>query len=512
MRSLFPGRLFRGQFHSGWLALAFAAVFAVAAPRAGALLSPASANAAGAGRVSISRVRIVRVALAQGAVELNQQDGRGWQILPVNAPLSEGDQIRTGPDGRAEIQFEAGSTAQLIPNSEMTLQRMALASRDGASERLTDVAVTRGTAFFNLRSADVAGFRVLVPQGVATVPAGGHGVFRVNVGEDQSAVRVLSGQAEVASAGGAYLLKKNDLLTAATSAPAALAKDKTRDSWDQWSEAQERADKAATLHAELASYGAWRDGWWYPGDMPMGWSPFANGMWFYDPMIGYQWVSMYPWGWAPFHFGMWMDTGLGWAWSPLAGGAYYYDSPFIYGLPYAFAAAAAGGGAAAHPPGIGGVIAVRRPAVKRPTPPPRPNNRRLNPAPAIAMIRSGGAAISARELGTPAWYALRLREAPRSLSPALRAQMNAGQRAALNRSRATWRDQQRRVLWAQRRARERAEPLAAFGGPPGAALGGGVRGGPAARPGPSSAPRMMSPMPMRGAAGGGARMGGRGSR
>lgn len=377
-----------------------------------------------AAATQFSRARIVRISLAQGTVEINQQDGRGWQRVAINAPLTQADQVRTGVDGRAEVEFEAGSTVKLIPNGELTFQRLELAP-DG--EHLSDVAVTQGTAFFTLNDHDAPGFRALFPEGVATAPDN-KARFRVTVANGTGEVRVLDGKAEVAAANDSYLLKKNDLLALTATAPAALAKVRAEDSWDEWSQALDKQAGGQAIKAQLANYGQWQGGWWHPSGVAAGWNPYMNGAWFFDPTLGYMWDSFYDWGWAPFHYGMWWDSPSGWAWSPL-GGSFFMGGPLLVTT------------------GMGGTAA----GLKVPTPPPTPPIHRVAVA-GIATVRSNGAVASARTLGTPGWYQAhagmgRMNRAGISGSAAM-ARMDSNQMAALKRARSTASFDRQQAMWA----------------------------------------------------------------
>jgi hypothetical protein len=57
----------------------------------------------------------------------------------------------------------------------------------------------------------------------------------------------------------------------------------------------------------------------------MGWSPFAGGGWFNDPIYGWAFIGSQPWGWLPYHYGGWVfDPFFGWLWSPGLGFGYGY--------------------------------------------------------------------------------------------------------------------------------------------------------------------------------------------
>lgn len=338
----------------------------------------------------LSHARIVRISLAQGA-QINVEDGGGWKNALPNMPVTEGDVLRTGASGRAEVEFEDGSTVRLIPDTQVVFQQLAL---DAKGVRLNGVAVTAGTAFFTLQPKDSQAFRAIFPEGVATVPDK-KAEFQIAVSGQQARVQMLGGRAEIAAAGQPYMLKKGDLLTLDEQAPAELAKAKADTSWDQWNRQRNEVMEADARRGhgwdgdafyglgELNAYGAWQDGMWYPAGMPMGWSPYMNGDWFYDPAFGYMWDSFYPWGWAPFHYGMWMETPMGWAWSPEGG---------MFFEPYSMAMYT-GGGMMLLPP---------RPATAAVT-------MQRTPAPGITTVRSGGRSAPARIVGTRAWNLMQAR-------------------------------------------------------------------------------------------------------
>lgn len=72
----------------------------------------------------------------------------------------------------------------------------------------------------------------------------------------------------------------------------------------------------------LAPYGTWASHGRYgrvfvPGDVGVGWQPYARGYWRQDPRYGRLWVSSEPFGWATYHYGRWgLDSRLGWFWVP----------------------------------------------------------------------------------------------------------------------------------------------------------------------------------------------------
>src|SRR5579872_2288612 len=96
-----------------------------------------------------SHVRIVRLSYVEGDAQMDAGMGAGFQNATMNVPVVQGDRLRTGEDGRVEIQFEDGSTARLAPNSEMTFAEMGLMT-SGAT--VTSISLDEGEAEFNIAS------------------------------------------------------------------------------------------------------------------------------------------------------------------------------------------------------------------------------------------------------------------------------------------------------------------------------------------------------------------------
>src|SRR6202521_2307502 len=64
-----------------------------------------------------SQARIVRLSDVQGGVQIDKNSGLGFENAFLNLPITQGTQLRTGEKGRAEIEFEDGSSLRLTPNT-----------------------------------------------------------------------------------------------------------------------------------------------------------------------------------------------------------------------------------------------------------------------------------------------------------------------------------------------------------------------------------------------------------
>src|SRR5712672_2900412 len=73
-----------------------------------------------------SQVRIVRLSDVQGSVQIDKNTGMGFENAFLNLPLPQGVTVQTRDNGRAEIEFEDGSTLRLTPNSKVEFSTLGL--------------------------------------------------------------------------------------------------------------------------------------------------------------------------------------------------------------------------------------------------------------------------------------------------------------------------------------------------------------------------------------------------
>src|SRR6266849_3187000 len=95
-----------------------------------------------------SKARIVRLSEVQGTVQIDRATGDGFDKAFINLPVIEGSKLKTGKDGRAEVEFEDGSALRLAPDSEVDFTQLALGD-DG--QKLSTVQLVSGTLYANLR-------------------------------------------------------------------------------------------------------------------------------------------------------------------------------------------------------------------------------------------------------------------------------------------------------------------------------------------------------------------------
>src|SRR5579863_3047988 len=66
-----------------------------------------------------SQVRIVRLSDVHGMVQIDKNSGLGFENAFANLPITQGTQLRARQNGRAEIEFEDGSTVRITPGTTL---------------------------------------------------------------------------------------------------------------------------------------------------------------------------------------------------------------------------------------------------------------------------------------------------------------------------------------------------------------------------------------------------------
>jgi len=97
-----------------------------------------------------SQVRIVRLSQVDGAMQIDRNTGQGYERAFLNLPITEGAKLKAGAEGRAEVEFEDGSTLRLTPDTVVEFPQLSL--RDSGA-RVSTVNVVQGTAYVNFTAS-----------------------------------------------------------------------------------------------------------------------------------------------------------------------------------------------------------------------------------------------------------------------------------------------------------------------------------------------------------------------
>ncbi|MGD0414108.1 MAG: FecR family protein [Terriglobales bacterium] len=293
-----------------------------------------------------SKARIVRLSDVQGTVQIDRAAGDGFDKAFLNLPVIEAARVKTGKDGRAEVEFEDGSALRLAPDSEVDFIRLAL-GEDG--QKLSTVQLVSGTVYASLhpKNAREKSDQFLLNFGRESVTVSEAAHFRVELADATATLAVFkgklsattpSGQFEVAEKHSATIDLGNNELTKddpARKDTFVIAKNYAAEPSDDWDRQQtDYHDRYAPASgssisspygygmSDLNYYGNFMTvpGYgnvWQPYFSGANWSPFQDGAWAFYPGAGYMFVSGYPWGWMPYNYGNWaFAPGFGYVWQP----------------------------------------------------------------------------------------------------------------------------------------------------------------------------------------------------
>ena len=274
-----------------------------------------------------SQARIVRLSDVQGSVQIDKNTGAGFESAFVNLPITQGTQVRTGDRGRAEVDFEDGSSLRLTPNTTVEFSKLALSD---SGKRVSSVHLVQGMAYVNwLGKDDLA---VDFSREKLAIDHAAH--FRLDASNQIANLAVYKGDVDVEGPNGKLSVEKKknasfDLTQDDKSTVTGKIQEAPLDSWDK--EASSYHDQYAKNNtnspygyglADLNYYGAYNNvpGYgmmWQPYFTGVGWDPFLDGAWGFYPGYGYMFASAYPWGWLPYRYGTWMFVpSNGWMWQP----------------------------------------------------------------------------------------------------------------------------------------------------------------------------------------------------
>ncbi len=301
--------MYKPQLHSMvWTALACAL-----------LALPATAD---------SQARIVRLSDVQGTVQINKNSGLGFENAFANLPITQGTELRTRENGRAEIEFEDGSTLRLTPNTAVEFSTLGASD---AGKRVSTVDLVEGKAYVNWLGKSGDEFTLNFSQEKVTLTQAAH--FRVASSSSIAEVASFKNTLEVVGPSGAVKVDKKKMVTFDVHAndQPTLAKNFEEDTYDQWDKqsieyhdqySKNNSNSYAYGSSDLGYYGGYSSvaGYgtlWQPYFAGAGWNPFLDGAWSWYPGFGYMWASAYPWGWMPYYYGSWVYApGYGWGWQP----------------------------------------------------------------------------------------------------------------------------------------------------------------------------------------------------
>src|ERR1700722_2174215 len=155
-----------------------------------------------------SQARIVRLSDVQGGVQINKNAGLGFENAFLNLPVTQGTQLRTGERGRAEIEFEDGSTLRITPNTTLAFSTLGLSDE---GNRLSTVNLTEGRAYVNWLGKSGDKFTLLFSQEKVELTQPAH--FRVGVSSDAAQIASFKSDLAVIAPTGTVKVDKKKMVS-----------------------------------------------------------------------------------------------------------------------------------------------------------------------------------------------------------------------------------------------------------------------------------------------------------
>jgi len=270
--------------------------------------------------------RVGRVADVGGELFLAPQDAPDqWIAIGLNYPVTTGDNLWVGNEGRAEIDF-GGGQFRLAGNTSLHLSRL--------DDRNFALYVAQGRVIVRVRVLD-PGDTARIDTPNSQVALTRSGLYRIEVSEDRqhTQLAVREGEAVVDTGMNAQQVLPGQSATLDGAAPpyAELRNGVGSDGFDTWSANRDRhydrgranapVSRQMVGYADLDQYGQWDTApeygaVWYPAGVGVDWAPYRNGYWTDVGGWGATWVDYAPWGYAPFHYGRWAYIRGRWGWCP----------------------------------------------------------------------------------------------------------------------------------------------------------------------------------------------------
>ena len=97
-----------------------------------------------------SQARIVRLSTVDGNVQIDRNTGQGFERAFLNLPVTQGTKLRIRGEGRAEIEFEDGSTLRIASDTQVEFPQLSLLD---SGSKASSVNVASGTAYINFAGA-----------------------------------------------------------------------------------------------------------------------------------------------------------------------------------------------------------------------------------------------------------------------------------------------------------------------------------------------------------------------
>ena len=269
--------------------------------------------------------RVARLSYISGAVSLRVGGVDEWTAAGRNRPLTSGDAVWTGADGRAELH---------TGNAALRLDARTAATLLEVGTHATQVKLTEGTASLHVRELDEdEEYEIDTPDAAISILRAGEYRVEVSGTAPGTAVVVRSGSAEVTGEGASFVVRARQeaRVPGAAGRSYSITDARPADQFDAFCQDRDRREDRALAskrlpgrmigYEDIDEYGDWRmdavyGSMWIPRGVAAGWAPYRFGHWVWMEPWGWTWIDDAPWGFAPFHYGRWASSAGRWGWIP----------------------------------------------------------------------------------------------------------------------------------------------------------------------------------------------------
>lgn len=269
--------------------------------------------------------RVARLSLMEGEVQLAPAGTEEWADAVLNRPITSGDRVYAGADGRAELQI---GTASVHLDRSTGFEFIEL------DDDVNQMSLTEGVATIRIRTlGDRERIQVETPNATVRFLHPGDYTVQVDPESDRTIVRTRNGEAEVSGASKSFRVRADEegVFTGLDGLTATIGRLPPRTAFESWANDRDRrgdnSESARYVSREVVGYedldghGEWIDEpeyghVWRPTYVVADWAPYRYGRWGWVAPWGWTWIDDARWGFAPFHYGRWAFVRHRWCWVP----------------------------------------------------------------------------------------------------------------------------------------------------------------------------------------------------
>src|SRR5450432_1854310 len=151
-----------------------------------------------------SQVRIVRLSSVDGNVQIDRNTGQGYEKAFLNLPVTQGTKLRIKGEGRAEIEFEDGSTLRIASDTLVEFPQLSLLD---SGAKASNMNVAAGTAYINFAGAKDELLTLTFGKQKVVFNHAAH--LRLDASNSTASIAVFKGDVQIDAPSGAIEVSKN---------------------------------------------------------------------------------------------------------------------------------------------------------------------------------------------------------------------------------------------------------------------------------------------------------------